>query len=147
MLLKVTNIKGKWGIHTLQVRPYGKGYLGPRIPQSKPRVDAFEIKINPNNESFYLPLPTGGYAQFENVVNNVVQDGKLILSQKSYYHVEDMPSFAREGVLKEARRQIDAARAAEYKVEWLVSDQKAVEQLTRFFQSEGLPITVKYYPE
>lgn len=76
-----------------------------------------------------------------------MQDGKLILSQKSYYHVEDMPSLAREGVLKEARRQIGSARAAEYKVEWLVSDQKDVEQLTRLFQSERIPITVKYYPE
>lgn len=96
--------------------------MGTRIAQANPRVDAFELKINPSNESFYLPHPNGGHVQFENIVSNTVQDGKLILSKKSFYHVEDMPAFARTKVLEETRRQVDSARTANYEVEWLVSD-------------------------
>ncbi|HWO97418.1 MAG TPA: polymorphic toxin-type HINT domain-containing protein [Bacillus sp. (in: firmicutes)] len=144
---EVCTVTIKWGIHTIQARPFGKGYFGTRIPQTNPRVDAYELKINPNNESFYLPHPEGGNVQFENIVSNTVQDGKLIMSKKSFYYVEDLPPFARAKVLQEARRQIDAAKAAEYEVEWLVSDEKAVEQLQRLFQSEGIPITVKHFPE
>ncbi len=58
-----------------------------------------------------------------------------------------MPPFTREGVLKEAHHQIEADRAAEYDIEWLVSDQKVVEQLLRLFQSKCLPINVKSYPK
>lgn len=28
--------------------------------EADPRVEAFELKINPNNESYYLPHPQGG---------------------------------------------------------------------------------------
>lgn len=37
------------------------------------------------------------------------EDGKLVMQQKSFYHVNDMPDFAKNKVLEEARRQIDAA--------------------------------------
>ena len=90
-----------------------------------PRVDNYELKINPNNESYYLPHPNVGYVQFENRVNNIVQDGKLIKSSQSFYHVDDLLAFAQNSVLKEARRQLEAATAAGYKVEWLISDQKS----------------------
>lgn len=120
---------------------------GKRIPQKNPRVDNFELKINPNNESFYLPHPKGGYVQFENLAGDMVQDGKLIMKQKSFYHVEDLPKFAQDKVIKEAMRQIESSSVAGYKVEWLVSDEKAVEQLTSLFQKENMDITVKYYPE
>lgn len=49
--------------------------------------------------------------------------------------------------MQEAMRQIDSAKAARYKVEWLVSEEKAVDQLTRLFESENIDITVRYYPE
>lgn len=74
----------KWGIHDIEVRPDGKGFWGRRIKQSDSRVDAYELKINPNNESYYLPHPNGRYVQFENMLNGTVQDGKLIMQQKSF---------------------------------------------------------------
>lgn len=83
--------KIKWGINDIEARPFGKGFLGKRIPQKNTRVDDFELKINPNNESFYLPHPNGGYVQFENLAGDIVQDGKLIIKQKSFYYVEDLP--------------------------------------------------------
>ncbi|AGX44621.1 hypothetical protein [Clostridium saccharobutylicum] len=139
--------KIKWGINDIEARPFGKGFWGKRIPQKNTRVDDFELKINPNDESFYLPHPNGGYVQFENLAGDIVQDGKLIIKQKSFYHVEDLPKFAQNKVIQEAMRQIDSAKAAGYKVEWLVSEEKAVNQLTRLFERENIDITVKYYPE
>ncbi|WP_159433225.1 hypothetical protein [Clostridium cavendishii] len=44
-------------------------------------------------------------------------------------------------------RQIESSSVAGYKVEWLVSDEKAVEQLTRLFKKENIDITVRYYLE
>lgn len=58
-----------------------------------------------------------------------------------------MPEFAQIKVIQEALRQTEAARVAEYKVEWLVSDEKAVEQLKRLFERKNIDIEVKYYPE
>ena len=110
-------------------------------------MDAYELKINPNDESYYLPHPNGGYVQFENMVNCTVQDGKLIMKQKSFYHVDDMPDFAKNKVLQEAQRQIDSASLAGYKVEWLVSDESAVNQLKNLFKSNNMDIDIKYYPE
>lgn len=137
----------KWGIHDIEVRLDGKGFWGRRIKQNDPRVDAYELKINPNDESYYLPHPNGGYVQFENMVNCTVQDGKLIMKQKSFYHVDDMPDFAKNKVLQEAQRQIDAASLAGYKVEWLVSDERAVNQLKNLFKSNNMDIDIRYYSE
>ncbi len=134
-----------WGIQEINVRPEGKGFWGKRVKQNNPRVDNFELKINPNNESYYLPHPKGGYVQFEKMLNSTVQDGKLIMKQKSFYHVNDMPDFAKTKVLSEAQRQIDAASMAGYKVQWLVSDENAVSQLRGLF--EGMDIEIIYYPE
>ena len=106
--------------------------------------DMYELKINPNDESFYLSSSTQSMAQFENFSNGVLQDAKRIKSDKSFYHVEDMPGFAKTKVLAEAQRQLDVADYNGYTLEWIVSDQKAVEQLTRLFQSNNLNITVKY---
>ncbi|WNS43702.1 hypothetical protein [Paenibacillus sp. MMS20-IR301] len=139
--------KIKWGINDINARPYGKGFFGERIPQSNPRVDGYELKINPNNESYYLPHPNGGYVQFENLVVDVLQDGKLIMKPKSFYHVDDLPEFAKAKVLQEALRQQVSALAAGYKVEWLVSDAEAVEQLTNLFGSKNIDIVVRYFPE
>lgn len=137
----------KWGIHDIEVRPDGKGFWGRRIKQNNPRVDAYELKVNPNDESYYLPHPNGGYVQFENMVNCTVQDGKLIMKQKSFYHVDDMPDFVKNKVLQEAQRQIDSASLAGYKVEWLVSDESAVYQLKNLFKSNNMDIDIRYYPE
>ncbi len=139
--------KIKWGIHEIEVRPEGKGYWGQRIKQSDSRVDAYELKINPYDESYYLSHPEGGYVQFENIVNDTVQDGKLVMQQKFFYHVYDMPDFAKNKVLEEAQRQIDAAELADYKIEWLVSDEDAVSQLIEFFKEKNVDIIVSYYPE
>lgn len=137
----------KWGNRTIKARPEGKGFFGTRVNQSNPRVDSFELKVNPNNESYYLPLKDGTYVQFENMVNSTVQDGKLIIKQNSFYHVDNLPAFARQKVLEEAKRQIEAASLAGYKVEWLVSEQNAVEQLTKLFSKENIDIRIFYFPE
>ena len=76
----------------------------------------------------------GGYVQFENMINSTVQDGKLILNKKSFYHVDDMPDFAKNKILQEAQRQIDSTILANYKVEWLISDKSAAEQLKKLFK-------------
>jgi hypothetical protein len=138
--------KIQWGIHELEARPFGPGYFGRRIPQGNPAVDAFELKINPNNESFYLPHPEGGFVQFENLVGSTVQDGKLILKTPSFYHVEELPSFAQSKVLAEAARQIEAAQAAGLQVEWLVSDQRAASQLSRLFADKNTSIKITFTP-
>jgi hypothetical protein len=139
--------KIKWGIHNVEVRPSGRGFFGKRIQQTDPRVDAYELKINPNNESYYLKSPKGGYVQYENMMNNVVMDGKLIVQQKSFYHVNDLPEFAKNKVLQEAIRQAEAANSVGYTVEWHISDAKAVAQLTDFFESKNINIIVRYLPE
>ena len=139
--------KIKWGIQDIDVRPEGKGYFGTRIKQNDPQIDAYELKINPNNESYYLKHPDGSYVQFENMVNDVVKEGKLIIKQRSFYHVEDMPRFSENRVLIEAIRQEGAAKGAGYIVEWLVSDQKAVLQLTNMFKKYNIDIAVRYLPE
>lgn len=81
------------------------------------------------------------------MVNDVVMDGKLVIQQKSFYHVNDLPEFAKNKVLQEATRQVEAANNVGYTVEWLVSDPKAVAQLTEFFKSKNINIVVKYFSE
>jgi hypothetical protein len=137
----------KWGVQVISVRIEGQGFFGKRTQQSNPRVDTYELKINPNNESYYLKHPKGGYVQYENKIDNVVMDGKLIMQQKSFYHVIDLPEFARNKVLNEAIRQVEAASSAGYTVEWLISDSKAVVQLIRFFKDNNIDIIVRYLPE
>lgn len=147
--------KIKWGIQTVEARPHTsiKGaFWGRRTPQANPRVNAFELKINPNNESFFLPHPSGGYVQFEQLAGGVVQDGKLIMQPRSLYHVADMEqatksTFASQKVLAEARRQMAAASDAGLSVEWLVSDARALQQLDALFQKEGITITLRLLPE
>jgi len=50
-------------------------------------------------------------------------------------------------ILEPATRQLAAAQAAGYKVEWLVSDEKAVQQLTEYFKSKSINIVVKLLKE
>lgn len=150
-----TGIPGKytdeivWSIYKhVLVRKFGKGYFGKRIKQHISRVDNYELKINPNNESYYLQHPDGRYVQFENMVDNVLQDGKCILNKKrSFYHVYDRGYKAQKRVLEQANRQIETANAVGYKVEWLVSDEKAVEQISRLFKENNINIIVKFYQE
>lgn len=56
----VNTDKIKWGIRGIDARPDGKGFWGQRIKQNNSRVDGYELKINPQNESYYLPHPEGG---------------------------------------------------------------------------------------
>jgi len=141
--------KIKWGILDIDARPFGnKGYWGKRIAQNDSRVDAFELKVNPNNESFYVEHPKGGFVQFENLNVNALQDGKMVLQpNNSMYRVYDKPAFLRQKVLDEAIRQTQAANVKGLKVEWLVSDQTAVNQLTQFFAEKNVNIIVKFLAE
>lgn len=108
-----------------------------------------EVKVSKLVENFYLPHLDEGYVQFENMVNNVQQDGKHISEDRSIYHIEDLPEFASRKVLKEAQRQLKAANVANanYRVEWLVSDQKAVDQLTTLFSKYNVDMKIIYFPE
>jgi hypothetical protein len=81
------------------------------------------------------------------MVNDVVIDGKLVIKQKSFYYVNEMPEFAKTKVMQEAIRQVEAASRVGYTVEWLVSDQKAVSQFTDLFKSKNIKIVVRYFPE
>jgi hypothetical protein len=146
----------KWGIETVDARPHSsiKGaYWGRRTVQGNARVNAYELKINPNNESFFLPHPKGGYVQFEQLVGTTVaQDGKLVMQTRSMYHVADMEkatksTFAADKVLDQARRQVAAASNAGMSVEWLVSDARALQQLDDLFKKEGVAITLRLLPE
>ena len=147
--------KIEWGIFTgkkaIEARPHTSikgGFWARRQAQGNPRVDKFELKINPNNESFFLTHPDGSLVQFENLVGTAaVQDGKLVMKSRSIYHVADMPPFATKSVLEEARRQAAAASKAGLKVEWLVSEDRAVSQLTKLFEDNGIAITVRPFAE
>lgn len=79
----------RWGIRNVNVRPAPPGFWGERFPLSDPAADAYELQINPNNESYYLPHPKGGYVQFEKLVGNTHQDGKLVVSPSSIYYPGD----------------------------------------------------------
>ena len=138
-----------WSIFKhLLVRQFGKGCFGQRIKQLNSRVDNYELKINPNNEGYYLQHPNDRYVQFENMVDNVLQDGKCILNKnRSFYHVYDSGYIAQRAVLRQAHRQIEAANAVGYKVEWLVSDEKAVKQISQLFKENDINISVKFFPE
>jgi Domain of unknown function (DUF4157) len=141
------NTKIKWGLAEVDARPFGPGYWGKRQPQGDPRVNAYELKLNPNNESFFLPHPDGGFVQFENISGTVLQDGKLVASPRSMYHVADMPPFAKTKLLEEANRQVAAAQKAGMSVEWLVSEPRAITQLDQLFKAQGLPIVVRFLAE
>ncbi len=43
--------------------------------------------------------------------------------------------------------KLSVAKKYGLKVEWLVSDEKAVDHLTRFFKEENVEIIVKFFPE
>jgi hypothetical protein len=136
----------QWGVVTMPARPAGPGFWGPRIPQPDRDVDDYELQLNPANESYYLPHPNGGYVQFENVVGNTLQDAKLVKDKPSIYHVDILPPFASESVLKEAERQVQAATANGFQVQWLVSDKQAAAQLKASFERNGVHITVVFTP-
>jgi len=142
----------RWGVQNIEARAAGFGYWGKRIPQSNPRVEAYELKINPNNESYYLPSPEGGFVQFENVVGVIVQDGKLVLNPgSSWYCASQLPkrmqSVAREMVLAEARRQIAAAQHHNMEVEWLMSNQDVIDEMTELFRAENINVAVRFLAE
>lgn len=110
------------------------------------------MKINPNNESYYLPSPEGGFVQFENLIGNTVQDGKLILNPgSSWYCPSQLPvrmqSVARDNVLAEAGRQIAAAQLHNLEVEWLMSDQAAIDEMVDLFGAENIKIRVRFLAE
>ena len=137
-----------WSIHNhLLVRKCGKGCFGKRIEQSDLRVDNYELKINSNNESYYLQHPDGRYVQFENMKDSTLQDAKLVKSERSYYHVDRLSSCMKQKLHNKAKRQLETANAAGYKLEWIVSDITAVEQLRRFFAEQNMDIIVTYCPE
>ena len=95
-----------------------------------------------------MPHPEGGFVQFENIFESTIQDGKLVIEKSSIYHVLDKPEFlSKRAVLEPAKRQLEAAQAAGYKIEWLVSDERAIEQIRQYFKDNNINITVKFFKE
>lgn len=142
----------RWGILDIDARASGVGYWDRRTPQNNQRVEAYELKINPNNESYYLPSPEGGFVQFENLIGNTVQDGKLILNPGSSWYCpsqlpERMQSVARGNVLAEAGRQIAAAHLHSLEVEWLMSDQTAIDEIRDLFRVESINVRLRFLAE
>ncbi|QPH39434.1 hypothetical protein [Pedobacter endophyticus] len=81
-------------------------------------------------------------------MKDALQDGKCVLTpNNSIYRVYDKPEFLRENILKEAIEQAGAAKANGLRIEWLVTDKTAVEQLTKFFSERNVNIEVKYFKE
>lgn len=119
------------------------GFWGERFPQGDPAVNAYELQINPNNESYYLPHPDGGYVQFENLAGTTLQDGKLVTSPTSIYYVGDKPAVLQQNILAEATRQVEAASSNGMNVEWLVSNERAATQLDALFSGQKTPIPIK----
>ena len=137
-----------WSIYKkLPARLEGAGYYTKKIKQHNPRVEAYEIKINPNKEGYHVKHPDGRDVQFENMKDGILQDGKLVMSKRSFYFVYDKGDFAKNKVLRQANRQVEVANAVGYKVEWLVSNEKAVEQISRLFKENNINIVVRFYPE
>ena len=62
------------------------------------------------------------------------------MSERSIYHVADLPGFASTDSLNRERRQLEADNALDYRVEWLVSDQRIVDQLTALFKEQNMEI-------
>ena len=136
-----------WQHRKVPVRKSGEGYRGKRTRQHNQRVDAYELKVNPDDESYFLIHPDGIPVQFENMNNGIVQDCKLVMSKNSIYYVKEKIPVLNLNILKQARRQLEAANLVGYKVEWLISDQKAVEQMRQLFNENNLDIIVTFYPE
>ena len=136
-----------WQGRKVPARRDGKGHRGPRTKQHNERVNNYELKLNPDNESYFLDHPDGKTVQFENMKNGIVQDCKLVMDKHSIYYVKEKIPVLNKKILKQAIRQLEAANSVGYKVEWLVSDQKAVDQMIELFNENDLDIIVTYYPE
>lgn len=138
----------KQNTQTLPARRQGPGFWTPRMRQSDPAVDAYERKINPNNESYYVPLTDGSYMQFENATGRTVQDGKLVSDPvSSFYRDLDRLPFARANIIKTASQQVKAASRYGLSVEWLVSEQPTVAKLRALFEEQNIPVKVTYFPQ
>lgn len=136
-----------WQRRKVPARKFGKGYFGARTKQHDSRVDSYELKLNPNNESYFLIHLDGNPVQFENMKNGVVQDCKLVMGKNSIYYVKEKIPILNKNILQQAKRQLEAANLVGYRVEWLVSDKRAVEQMKQLFYENNLDIIVTYYPE
>jgi hypothetical protein len=139
-----------WGIQSdVPVRQSGPGYFGRRTPQPSAAVNAYELQINLSNESFYLRNAEGSYVQFENLIGNTLQDAKYIGNPaRSWYRPSTLqPSLRRPaeaGILAEADRQLAVANLHNLHVEWVVSDQATVTELTNFFAANNRNIRVRF---
>ena len=138
----------KQNSQTLPARREGPGFWTRRMRQSNPAVDAYERKINPNSESYYVPLTDGSYMQFENANGRTVQDGKLVSDPvSSFYRDFDRMPFAQASIIKTASQQVKAASRYGLSVEWLVSEQPTVAKLRALFEEQNIPVKVTYFPQ
>ena len=70
--------------------------------------------------------------------------GFFVLKKLTKHDVAD--KIAQAGTM-ETKYLVNTAGAADYKVEWIVSDESAVNQLTEFFKEKNVDIIVTFYPE
>lgn len=132
---------------TVEERTDGVGFWNKNKQQMNSRVHNFNLKINPNDESYYLEHPKGGYIRYNNKSHITLQVGKLIMSQKSLYYVDNQSDYVRSRILEEADRQIYTATLYGYKVEWLVSSEEAANQLKKMFKNNNILIKVSFFSE
>jgi hypothetical protein len=133
-----------WQNKTIPARPHKQGMLGTRQKQSNQSAEAYELRINPTEESLYIQMSNGKYTQAENLIANRIQDAKHCGPNSLYKKVNE--PWAQPNILQEADRQLDAAALHGLEVEWLVNDVTAAAQLRAFFQQNNRNIIVTYYP-
>lgn len=132
---------------TVEERYDGNGFWNRNKKHKNIRANNFYIKLNHNNESYYLEYPDGGHIRFDNKSDLILQSGKLITNPHSIYFIDKQPEIIISRILKEAERQIQVAILNGFKVEWLVSDEDAVSQLQNLFLSRNVSVSVKFIPE
>lgn len=125
----------------------GIGFWNRNKQQENKRVHEFTLRVNPNNKSYYLEHPKGGYIKFDNKLNSTLQSGKLIIGSKSFFHAKNQLDFAVCKIIQEAERQTDVATLYGYEVEWLVTDDTIATQLNQLFKRNNISINAKFFPE
>lgn len=144
----IRNVSDFAGIdETVEEWSDGIGFWNRNKKHKNVRVGNFIYKINNNNESYFLEHPDGGYIRFDNKLESILQSGKLITSPYSFFFVDKQPEILVSQILKEAERQTQVSVLHGFKLEWLVSDEQAGNQLQRLFISRNISVNIKFFPE
>jgi hypothetical protein len=111
-------------------------FYGERQPQKNPAVDAFEKKINPNDESVYVLNEDGSFVQFEGLDEGALVDGKCAIQQESFFLKlkQAWAKEAREKFVRKAERQVETAEKQGLRVEFHVTREDVAVALRDLFK-------------